>query len=151
MMGMLSGEDGVEYYSEIHTMFLNKLIHFIFMPFTIYGVLLYFPQLLFYNRRDLINRSKDMVYITYITHYLTINIIGGILTAIYTFPSLYYSFKHYDRTGYKNIVRGFTISFLALVIQEIFGHYISGDDPSRFEAIPNAIAYAPYFAVNKLI
>jgi len=151
IIGMSFGLDGIEYYGEIHTKLLNKIIHFIFMPFTMYGILLYLPQLLFYNKVLLINRFKDMLYIAYITHYLTINITGGILTGIYTFPSLYYSVKHCDIKGYKNILNGFIISFVALVIQEIFGHYISGDEPSRIEAIPNAIVYAPYFAVNNLI
>ena len=46
---------------------------------------------------------------------------------------------------------GFSISFIALVFQEIAGHYYGGDDPSRLEAIPNAIIYAMYFSFSHMI
>lgn len=118
------------------------------MPFTLYGILLFFPTI-FYKKIYFVNKFKKMVYVTYIVHYLTIDRIGGILTAIYTFPSLYYAIKHqYWFTKNQVIFRGFCYMVVALSIQEVFGHWLSGDLPSRFKAIPNAIIYAPYFGIN---
>lgn len=150
IVGMSYGEEGVRYYGEIHTMFLNRLIHCMFMPFTMYGVLLFVPNLIFYNNLNKINKLKRMTFVTYIAHYATFDVVGAILTAIYTLPITYFAIKHQDKVCYQNMMKGFAISFGALIIQEIFGHYISGDKPSRFEAIPNAIIYAPYFAINEL-
>ena len=35
-----------------------------------------------------------------------------------------------------------------MYLQEVFGHYIGGDAPSRVEAIPNAILYAPFYSIS---
>lgn len=146
LLGMKFGIDGIKYYGEIHTTILNKLIHCLCMPFTLYGILLLFPTL-FFNKIHDINKFKKQVFIIWIIHYFTIDVEGSILTLCYTFPSLYYSIIH-QSTKLKTIIRGLFFMVLGLVIQEIFGHYISGDLPSRIEAIPNAIIYAPYFGIN---
>ena len=54
--------------------------------------------------------------------------------------------KAYDEKSNWNLFKhGFICSSISLICQEIFGHYMGGDDPSRFEAIPNAVMYATYF------
>ena len=50
----------------------------------------------------------------------------------------------------KLVLTGLSISVSALLFQEVFGHYLGGDIPSRWEAIPNAILYAKYFAVSHI-
>lgn len=139
------GIKGVNYYSEVHTTNLNCIIHSIFMPFTIYGMFLWIPQVCIpYNIRNYVNINKFnyLLYITYMSHYIYINIYIGLLVSLYYSIPLYYSI---NKTSLK---RGLLISSTALIIQEIFGHWISGDDPSRLEAIPNAIIYAPYFSIS---
>ena len=76
------------------------------------------------------------------THYILINKYIGLLTSIYYYIPLYLS---RNQLGFK---KGILISTTALTIQELFGHWLSGDDPSRLEAIPNAIIYAIYFSVS---
>lgn len=50
----------------------------------------------------------------------------------------------------KLLMQGLGISTTALVFQEIVGHWVGGDIPSRFEAIPNAILYAKLFSIHHL-
>lgn len=122
------------------------------MPFTLYGILLLFPSVFFYKKIFVVNKFKKIVYITYIVHYLTIDKMGGLITMIYTAPSLYYAIEHqYYLTKNQAIFRGLFFMVVALGIQELFGHYISGDPPSRKDAILNAIIYAPYFCINAII
>ena len=47
-------------------------------------------------------------------------------------------------------VYGFMIAAISLIIQEVFGHWLSGDPLSRLEAIPNAILYAGYFSISHM-
>lgn len=47
--------------------------------------------------------------------------------------------------------KGFFIATTALAIQEVFGHHLGGDIPSRVEAIPNAILYAIYFSTGHIL
>lgn len=42
---------------------------------------------------------------------------------------------------------GLITSTISLTVQELLGHYVGGDDPSRFEGILNAILYAPLSSV----
>ena len=48
-------------------------------------------------------------------------------------------------------IRGFLISAMGLIFQEIVGHKLGGDIPSRFEGIPNAILYAKYYSIYHFI
>ena len=51
-----------------------------------------------------------------------------------------------DMGNWNMFWHGFLVSFIALGCQEFFGHYLGGDDPSRPEAVPNAIVYATLFS-----
>jgi hypothetical protein len=42
------------------------------------------------------------------------------------------------------------IAVIALTLQEVLGHWLSGDPQSRVEAIPNAILYAMYYSVSHI-
>ena len=115
-----------------------------------YGILLLFPRLLFIFRKDdFYNQFKIMVYFIYVSHYLSFNLRGGILVAIYGLPSVLLSILDSDEKNYKtDMWRGLKYMIGALFIQELFGHWISGDPASRLEAVPNAIVYATYYGVN---
>ena len=77
----------------------------------------------------------------------------GLLVAFYYMFPLYFAIRHseynYDNTFLFR--KGLKIMTIALIFQEIFGHYLGGDPPSRMEAIPNAILYAMYYSVSHLL
>lgn len=144
---ILLGIDAVNYYGEVHTSYLNSMVHTIFMPFTVYGILLWIPKVFNLNIRNAVNFQK-LAYVTYMTHYIILDYKIGLLTTLYYYLPLYYANQKYliDYNKYVPI-KGFCISFISLTIQEIFGHWLGGDDPSRVEAIPNAILYSMYYSV----
>ena len=162
---ILIGEKGIEYYAEVHTTTLNSYCHSIGMPFTIYGMLLCIPMLFKLKYKKYIE-IQNMLYIMYMTHYITINFkIGLIISLLYSLP-LYFSHKkikeyfynieiykvnEYNYARFVLFIQGLMISTAALVFQEIFGHWLSGDPPSRLEAVPNAIIYAMYYSVSHIL
>ena len=156
-MGMLIGQKGIEYYGEVHPSFHNSMVHTIFMPVTVFGMLLWIPRLLTYMPFVTIKPTdaffvQRFLYIMYMTHYITIDLVMGMMLIIlYGVPLigsiLYY--RKYNTTD--SLKHGLIISVGSLVIQEIFGHYLSGDPMSRIEAIPNAILYAIYFSIGHFI
>ena len=99
------------------------------------------------------------------THYVIIDFKTGCITAIFYAVPLFYSrrtlnraFEHVDCTveahNFQRLVLfmyGFIISALALIFQEAIGHWLSGDPASRIEAVPNAILYAIYFSVSRVL
>jgi len=173
--GFYIGESGVDYYAEVHTTKLNSLIHTIGMPFTIYGMLLWIPVVFNLNCRSYIAIQR-FLYISYMTHYVLIDWCIGLNTAVIYYIPVYYSNKLYlsefndecnetyqisldkkyktSKQKIHNSIRfylftyGFLVSFYVLLFQEVIGHWLSGDPPSRLEAIPNAILYAMYFSVS---
>ena len=165
--GVYIGERGVNYYAEVHTKPLNSYCHTIGMPFTIYGMLLWIPMVFGNSYNDYKNIQK-FLYVFYMTHYFLIDYtIGGAVAVVYSVP-LYYSNVQIDKvfknlslykTNYKSInsyyrlnlfIKGLMISTAALVFQELFGHWMSGDPASRLEGVPNAILYAMYYSVSHL-
>lgn len=150
LCGIKIGQEGVDYYAEVHTTKLNSYIHTFFMPFTIYGMFLWIPQFLnlgFYNSI----RFNICLYISYMTHYMIINPLIGVILCIFYFIPLLLSYVTYMRINiHKLLYIGLSVSTIALVIQEVFGHWYAGDPPSRFEAIFNAILYAPYYSISHI-
>ena len=119
------------------------------MPFTTFGILLWIPPIFNLNKKHSI-KLQQFLYTMYMTHYVIINPKIGILTALYYYPSLYLANQAYVYNIKYPFSSGIFISFVALVIQEVFGHWLAGDSFSRLEAIPNAIMYAMYFSVSHL-
>ena len=148
LFGVYNGVKGLQYYGEAHLSKWNSLIHTIGMPFVYYGISLWVPALLFYDRWNAY-KIQTFFYLLYMTHYMTINVWRGLFTAIVYLVPYYLSMVHYFESdsilytfGY-----GFIISFIFLVFQEIFGHWIGDDIWSRWEAIPNAIIYAVFYSI----
>ena len=141
--GILVGKPGLAYYAEVHTMPLNSYMHTIFMPFSMYGILLWLPQIFRLNNENSIYLQK-FFYLMYMTHYISIDFTTGLCVALYYYPVVSTANSAYKENIQNPFIKGIIISFLSLGIQEVFGHYLSGDPPSRGEAVPNAIMYAMY-------
>ena len=152
LFGILHHNEGVDYYAEVHTTRWNAYIHTIGMPFTIYGMLLWIPSLLCNSSYDA-KRLQKSLYIMYMSHYLIINAYITLGIMIMYIGPLQLSMKKVDENYNRKhlFMYWFSISFLALLFQEIVGHYYGGDELSRFEAIPNAIIYAMYFSFSHMI
>ena len=150
-MFMLTGIEGVDYYGEVHHSKLNCWIHTIGMPFTFYGISCWVPALLNLSKK---NRAKMQYYVwtVYFAHYLSIDFWQGMLCTICYFWSMLVANEKVSGniSNWNLFKHGFIVSFTALICQEIFGHYIGGDDPSRFEGVPNAVMYATYFSTNHI-
>ena len=150
---MLISNKGVQYYGEAHLSKWNAWIHTIGMPVSIYGLLLCIPALFKLNP----NKAKKIMWILYYFyggHYLRMNVKNSLLYYVMFFPSVYMANKNYEKhtASKENVLsEGLLISSAALTFQEIVGHWIGNDIQSRFEAIPNAILYAMYFAATHMV
>ena len=149
LIGMYSLDEGLNYYGEIHKSPLNKIVHGIFMPLTVYGILLWFPVLLNLNILDA-SILRVWTYYFYLGLYLKINIYYALIySVIYYFPLKFANIDY--KNTYYTLINGLVISFYSLFIQEIVGHYLGGDKYSRIEGVINAVLYAPYFGLRELV
>ena len=176
---MYTGQAGVDYYAEAHMTRWNSFIHTLGMPFTIYGFVLSIPAL-FRLDPEKATRVALFLYTAYGGHYLTINakitllyyILFGYSTiravrdyrltfkvdenkndsldSSWSLRGLIVKSKNVFSPHVRLLVGGLSISVSALLFQEVVGHYLGGDIPSRGEAVPNAILYAKYFAVSHI-
>ena len=149
----LIGDKGVKYYGEAHLSLLNKWIHTICMPFTVYGILYWFIGLITTNKKYT-NQLTWFLYLLFGGHYLRISFMGALRYYILYYPVAKIFIKHnnqdlYNKYTKKNLIKkGFIISILSLTIQEYVGHTLGGDIQSRPEGVLNAILYACYFSAN---
>ena len=149
IVGMETGMAGVEYYAEVHQSPWNSMVHTVCMPFTAYGTLLAVPNILFLNRKRA-NIFHRGLYLFYIGHYFTINVYVTLAYAVTYFFPMREAVKRYQRSIWC-LLKGFAIATTSLCIQEIVGHNMGGDGPSRLEAVPNAVIYATYFASENIV
>ena len=143
--GLLVGKRGVNYYGEMHLSPLNRYIHTVGMPFTIYGITQWLPLVFKLNPRES-KRFLINLYILYLSHYFTMDWKIAIMYAVTYTPIVAYSIQKQNK--FKS---GAFITIAALVFQEIVGHYFGGDGQSRLEGVPNAILYAKYFSLYHII
>ena len=174
---MKTGLAGVDYYAEAHMTRWNSYMHTIGMPFTIYGMVLWIPGLL---RLDPTNATRLMtvLYGLYGGHYFAIDtkiailyylvygvsLVNGLLTyyQYYNNSKKTITNSNNNTTNIKSIAtpstfstqKAFRVGLLtsigALLFQEYIGHWLGGDIPSRWEAIPNAILYAKFFSLSHM-
>jgi hypothetical protein len=150
-IGILAGKEGVIYYGEVHQSLMNKIIHFVFMIPTTFATIMIIPCVFDMSGKDY-NKVLKSLYIIYITHYMTIDVISGINVSImYYFPFILAcnTYVQQDRHFCLNI--GINLLLVSLFIQEIFGHFLFEQRQSRFEGIFNAILYAPFYSVYGLL
>ena len=145
------GQDGVDYYGEMHLSPLNRCIHTVGMPFTIYGITQWLP-LLFKLRPRESKRFLINLFVLYLSHYFTMDWkIGMLYTIVYTPIVACSIMQHYNIYNKSKFMDGVLITICALIFQEVFGHYYGGDGQSRIEGVPNAILYAKYFSLYHII
>lgn len=154
IVNMVNRDEGVNYYAEAHTTSWNSIIHTVFMPFTMLGMFIWIPAIFMVkNPREL----KLRVICFYAGLYLRINAFVTLVVILWYYVSyrqseIIYNVLILNNYSYRRIAAiGITISFIALFIQEILGHLLSGDMPSRLEGVPNAVLYAPYYSVCHLL
>ena len=164
---MLTGNEGVKYYAEAHLSPWNSWIHTIIMPYSMYGMLFWLPALFNLNPK---NARKMMwcLYALFGGHYLRISKMGAMLYYLMYFYTVKMATREYkviydtvDVSIDKNkkcsskqtqlLTKGIKTSVYGLVFQELFGHWLGGDIPSRPEAVPNAIVYAMYFSAAHIL
>lgn len=154
LVGMKHLDEGVAYYAEVHTSLWNSCVHTLFMPITMFGLFLAVPAMFNLSPANAIYLRK-LVMLFYLGLYMRISPLISVLFLAYYMIPFTYSDKFYefiyntDHTAYRafSIVVGMTSAVLALFVQEVLGHYIGGDAPSRFEGIANAVLYAPYYSI----
>lgn len=144
--GMLCGEAGIQYYGEVHQSSQNALVHTLGMPVTSYGLIKMVPALFGFDRKKA-HRLQKSIFGLYLFHYFSIQpLIGISFLFFYRYPIIY-AMRHYQNTV-GCALHGLCIATISLVSQEYFGHYLSGDPPSRLEGVPNAILYSNFFAIR---
>jgi len=151
MIHMRNGWDAIYYYAEVHQSRWNSFIHTIFMLGTMTGGFIWVPALFNLNHNQAFVFRTD-VCIFYFGLYLVISPIVTLVTVLYYMIPFLYSSVEYDvlETRTRRLREGLIMMAVSLVIQEIFGHMLGGDAPSRIEAIPNAILYAPFYSVSHI-
>jgi len=150
-LGYLTGQPGVDYYAQVHSSALNAYVHTLFMPFTIYGMFLWLPRVFDLSLYDSLH-FDTCIYVAYMTHYLTIRKFVGLLACAYYFVPLVGAYVTHLRVNLSNLFYlGVGVSALALLIQEVFGHWYSGDPLSRGDGVFNAILYAVYYSVSHVV
>jgi len=151
-IGMYNLWDGVNYYAEVHQSKWNSIIHTLFMPATVLGTFISIPAALNLNNRDAFDLRIAAV-LFYLGLYMRISPSITCVVVIWYWAALYYSPGLYYRlhTRKNRLIAGLTITISALIIQEILGHYVGGDAPSRTEGILNAVLYAPFYSVSHIL
>ena len=150
--GILTGHAGLDYYAEVHQSKWNSFIHTLGMPFTVYGISCWFPTLFCLNNEKM---NKMQLYVWYMlsVHYLSIDFMRGMLCIMFY---IYPAYKSYLKTkNSKSTLKlaghGLAVSTGALLVQEVIGHYLGGDAPSRAEGVFNAILYAIFYSTYHIL
>lgn len=152
LVGVYTGQEAIEYYAEVHQSKWNSFIHTIGMPFTYYGLLLCVPPIFCRTKRN-IARLQLFFYPYFISYYLYLNFWVGLIVAICYFPSQERAMfrMNISKNKLTTAIYGMMVATTALTFQEVFGHWLGGDPPSRLEAIPNAIWHAGFYSVWHLL
>ena len=150
LLGLLTGLQGVRYYSQAHTKTLNKIIHCLCMPCTFYGMSHWVPAAIQWLLSKLTKKQifdyKVFNYAVigfYWGHYLRMN---PKIAIVHLF--LYGNIVVQTIEEPRSFTKGILTSTTSLGIQELLGHWLSGDIPSRFQGVVNAILYANYYATT---
>ena len=163
---------GVDYYAEIHTTTLNAFSHTLGMPFTCYGILLWFP-LMWQCTWQRYHEIQSCLYFAFMTYYTGIDAFVGFCTALVYMGPLFFATRlvqerfstvqpiipnvpvectrEYTMQRWIVAIHGMMVMVCALVFQELVGHWMSGDACSRIEGIPNAILHAMYYSVSHMM
>lgn len=149
LIGMACGWEGIAYYKEVHVSLWNSIVHSVFMPVTMTGMFVWVPALFDLDKFAAFE-LRVHACLFYLGLYCEISIPITMLGVLLYAVPFGYSNDLYERcrTRRLRLITGILISVTALLIQEVFGHALAGDPPSRLEAIPNAIFYAIFYSVS---
>ena len=147
--GFVTGAAAIEYYGEVHQDDRNKLIHMVMLPFAGFGYSLGIPAL-FQLNYDNAALSRNLLYIFYIIHYASIDIVVTFWFAVIYFIPLYLSHIYY-RPCWQIAVKGITAGSVLLLTMELIGHSVFEIQNSRPEGVINAIVYSHYFISDEWI
>ena len=154
--GILTGQAGINYYAEAHLTNWNSWMHTVGMPFTFYGISCWVPALCsmlhILSKQNKTNMQLASWYV-YVLHYMSIDFKRGLFCiAFYLYPSYRaYTKTKSTKSNFRLFLHGFLISFISLAFQEIVGHYMGGDIPSRPEGVLNAILYAVLYSTYHIM
>lgn len=154
--GILTGQAGINYYAEAHLTNWNSWMHTVGMPFTFYGISCWVPALCsmlhILSKQNQTNMQLASWYV-YVLHYMSIDLKRGLFCiAFYLYPSYRaYTKTKSTKSNFRLFLHGFMISFISLAFQEIVGHYMGGDIPSRPEGVLNAILYAILYSTYHIV
>ena len=158
------GQCGYDLYAEIHQNYYNQLIHGLFMPMLAFGVFMGLPALFnqssraFQRQTCAVAQSQTVLaqaylYIAYLMYYLSFDPLGAVMTAIiYAFPLYLATTKiYYPWQRWRDVGIGLMWVFLAVIIQEVFGHTLFEQINSDLWQVPNSILIAPLFGARCLL
>ena len=95
--GMLTLDEAINYYAEVHLSYWNSLFHTFFMPITMYGMFTWIPAMLNMTPNGA-NFLRTFLWSTYIFHYVQINkLVAFYIFLIYSVPFIR-SYHDYRRT-----------------------------------------------------
>ena len=133
LFGILSGQEAVEYYGEIHNSHINKIIHIIGIPISTYYFFLFVPEILFMNKQNA-QIFMTFIYYTLCIHYCKINLHIGIcvfLSYLFIYHKAMKDYGTYPK--YHTVIYYF--SLMGLI--EFIGHTLFEQEQSRFGGVLN--------------
>ena len=140
---ILSGQEAVDYYAEVHTSTSNSILHTLFIPYASYYLYSALPQL-FCLPKHQGNHMIISVNLAYFAMYFTeLDSAGTVRTVLLYLPPLYFFLRDKEYTQYALLKFGMIMLFI-----EKLGHDILEGTESRPEGILNAILYSHYFNAN---
>ena len=135
-----------------HTNKVNCNLHTLFMPF-IYSGIVYFVSNYFYKKTKNKIKFQISVFLYYIFYYFTIDIYITLLFIKYYlfFHYLIYSFTINYETKYLKY--SIYIFLFSLILQEVLGHRMTNDLPSRFnvKTLICSLLHAKFFSIYHLL
>ena len=141
--GILSGQEALEYYAEIHTSYYNAILHTIGIPFASFYLYSIVPQLFCLPKSEGNNLITSINIAYHLMYLWEFGIVGTIRTmCLYILPLHF--FLQEPRYS-KNALLKFA---LIMGFIEIIGHTFLEEKQSRTEGVLNAILYSHYFNAN---
>lgn len=133
-------------YSDYHTHPINKLIHFICIPFIVLTTINFLSLIKkkFFNL-EIYEVLLNLLLINYLVNY---SFLAFLVMSIYYFAALLISFNWRFRPNWIN--ESILIFILSWTFQ-FLGHYIEGNRPALFTSLSQSISQAPLFSISYII
>jgi len=150
------GAQGLEVYEEIHQNEMNRLIHTLFLPGVFYGIFRAVPAIL--PQKIPTWLSIFCIMMLYTCFYATFDLEEANNTFFLTLPYAVMAYQAHQQSEpgsyQRHLLIGLGSMVTALAIQEVAGHVIYEEIPSRLTTsyILNAVMYSPlFYGTNMMI